>query len=255
MLKTRVIPTLLLKQGGLYKGRSFKNHSYVGDPLNAIRIFNEKEVDELILLDIEATPKNREPNFEALKDFASEAFMPMAYGGGIKSVTHMERIFEIGFEKVVINSAYIKNPELIQQAASVYGSQSIVISIDTHIGFLGKRHVYINSGKARIKVDPIKIVSQAIRDGVGEVMLTSIDRDGTMSGFDLPMIERVASNCSVPLIASGGAGSLADFKSAKKAGADAVAAGAFFVYNGPHRAVLISYPQYADLEALFNEAP
>ncbi len=253
MLKTRVIPTLLLKKGGFYKGIRFKNHKYVGDPINTIKIFNEKEVDEIAILDINATPTNSKPDFKLLEQIAGEAFMPMAYGGGIRNAEDIQCIFEIGYEKVIINTAAFENPSLVSEAAKIHGSQSIVLSIDVKRDFWGRTKVVTHCGTNVIRdADVIMIAKQFVEIGVGEIIITTVDKDGTLSGYDLELIKNVAEAVTVPVIASGGAGSLNDLLSAKVLGVSGVAVGAMFVYQGPHRAVLISYPNYTDLEILFN---
>jgi len=254
MLKTRIIPCLLLKERGLVKTIKFKDPTYVGDPINAVRIFNEKEVDELILLDITATIENRKPNIELIRDIAGECFMPLAYGGGIRSLEDIRNIFFVGAEKVVLNSYAVENPAFVREASAVFGSQSIVVSIDVKRTLLGKYEVYYASGGRNAKIDPVKHAVRMAELGAGEIFLNSIDRDGTQKGYDLELIRRVASAIDVPMVACGGAGSLNDFVSAVyEGGASAVAAASMFVFHGKHRAVLIQYPKYSVLEKLFSE--
>jgi imidazole glycerol-phosphate synthase subunit HisF len=253
MLKHRIIPCLLLKDGGLVKTIKFGDPKYVGDPINAIRIFNEKEVDELMVIDIMATKERREPNFFLIEQFAGECFMPLCYGGGINSVDQVKRLFSLGVEKVCLQAAAIERPSLITEIASRFGSQSVLISVDVKKNWLGKRQVYqASTGKtiSRSLPDHLKCIVEA---GAGEILLNVMDRDGVMGGMDVELINKVSSSLSVPLIAVGGAGSLNDIKAAIQAGASAVAAGAFFVFHGPHRAVLITYPQYKEIEILLNE--
>lgn len=250
MLKTRVIPTLLLRGEGLVKTIGFRDPKYVGDPINAIKIFNDKEVDELILLDITATVAAKGPAFDTIADIAGECFMPVAYGGGISTVEQIRRVLGIGIEKVVINSAAIANPDLIATAAREFGSQAVVVSIDVKKTLLGRYEVRSHSGTKGTKLDPVTWARQVQDMGAGEIMLTSIERDGTMRGYDLDLIGKVSEATNVPLIAAGGAGKIADFGEAVTKGADAVAAGAMFVFHGPHRAVLITYPSRADLKAV-----
>lgn len=251
MLKTRVIPTLLFKNSGLVKGQKFRNHKYVGDPINAVKIFNEKEVDEMVFLDISATIEKREPNFELLKDISSQAFMPFGYGGGITRLDQIEKLFKIGIEKVIINSAAFNNINLLKEASSVAGAQSIVASIDVKKNLFGNYKVFVNSGQVDTKVDPVEYALRVQDAGVGEIILCSIDREGTNTGFDYDLVKRVAGNLSIPLVASGGAGSLQDFKKVVDCGADAVAVGDMFVFYGKHKAVLITYPEYKILQNLF----
>jgi imidazole glycerol-phosphate synthase subunit HisF len=242
MPRTRIIPSLLLKNGGLVKSIRFKDHRYVGDPINAVKIFNEKEVDEIVLLDISATLEKRCPNFGFIKEIASEAFMPLAYGGGITTLDEIKILISQGVEKVVLNTTAFKNPKLIQEAVKYVGSQSIVISMDVKRNFWGHYKVYIENGRTNTPLDPV-VYSKKLEDlGVGEILLTSMDRDGTFAGYDLNLIKLVSSSVSIPVISCGGAGTIEDFTKAKDAGASAVCAGSMFVFQRPHRAVLISYP-------------
>jgi len=248
MLKARVIPSLLLRGAGLVKTRQFKDPKYIGDPINAIKIFNDKEVDELILLDITASAENRGPAFSAIEEVAGECFMPLAYGGGIRSVDDIRRILKLGVEKVVLNTAAWREPDVVRQASKEFGAQAIVASIDVRKKLLGGYDVCADRGARSLRIDPVTYARQMQELGVGEIFLTAVDRDGTMKGYDLDLIARVTSAVSVPVIASGGAASVADFGAAvKQGGASAVAAGAMFVLHGPHRAVLITYPTQGEL--------
>lgn len=248
MNKTRVIPVLLLRGKGLVKTVKFKDPKYIGDPINSVRIFNEKEVDELVFLDITATPEGRGPDFELLADIAGEAFMPMAYGGGIASLDHVQRIIALGFEKVVIDTAAYGAPQLIRDAVAVYGSQSIVGCVDVRRTLLGRYELHSHAGKNRQSVGLVEHVSGLEQLGVGEIIVNSVDRDGTQSGYDLKLLQKVSSAVSVPVVACGGASGLDDFVAAvEQGGASAVAAGSLFVFMGPHRAVLINYPDRAEL--------
>lgn len=251
MLKHRVIPALLLKGNGLVKTVAFKDPKYVGDPINAIRIFNEKEVDELMVLDISASIENREPNYELIEQFAGECFMPLAYGGGIKTIGQARKLFSLGVEKICLQTAAYEDPHLIRVLASEFGSQSVMVSVDIKRDFLGRKKVYIASRGKTVAVDFQELISKLVEAGAGEVLLNSVDKDGTLSGPDLGLIRQTTQNLRVPLIALGGISSLGDIRAAVDAGASAVAAGAFFVYHGPHRAVLITYPEYKELEKLF----
>lgn len=249
MLRTRVIPVLLLKNGGLVKGTNFKNHKYVGDPINAVKIFNEKEADELVFLDISATANNKEPNFSLIKDIASEAFMPFAYGGGVKRIEHFEKLFNLGVEKVVINSEAFLNPSLIKDASSIAGSQSVVVSIDVKTGWFGGHEVYIKNGTISTKTSPVDFAKKAQDFGAGELIVCSIDKEGTGNGYDLNLLKKVAESVEIPVVASGGAGKTSDFCDALKIGkASAVAAGNLFVFWGKHKAVLITYPEISEIE-------
>ena len=248
MNKTRVIPVLLLRGKGLVKTVKFKGPKYIGDPINSVRIFNEKEVDELVFLDITATPEGRGPDFELLADIAGEAFMPMAYGGGIASLDQVQRVIALGFEKVVIDTAAYGAPQLIREAVAVYGSQSIVGCVDVRRTLLGRYELHSHAGKTRQSVGLVEHVSALEQLGVGEIIVNSVDRDGTQSGYDLKLLQKVSSAVSVPVVACGGASGLDDFVAAvEHGGASAVAAGSLFVFMGPHRAVLINYPDRPEL--------
>lgn len=255
MLRPRVIPVLLLRGDGLVKGIQFKDHRYVGDPMNAIKIFNEKEVDELAFLDIRGTEENRIPRLGYLEKIADECYMPFAVGGGIKSVKHIREILHAGAEKVSINSAAVENPDLIAEAAALFGSQSVVVSIDYRRGRGdGPYDVYTRAGSKRTELDPVGWAVRAAGLGAGEILLNSIDRDGTMEGYDLDLLAEVASAVTVPVIACGGAGNVEDFGHAiHTAGASAVAAGSMFVFHGRRRAVLISYPEREELERVLGQ--
>ena len=252
MLRHRVIPALLLRNGGLVKPTKFENPKYVGDPINAIRIFNEKEVDELLVLDIEASKLKREPNYELIEQFAGECFMPLAYGGGVRTVEQARRLFSLGVEKVTVQTEALSNFEVVSEIASRYGKQAVVVSIDVKRNLLGRPKMYAAATRKMIDRDWEEFLKAAVSAGAGEIMINAVDRDGTLSGMDLALIKRAAESCEVPVIACGGAGSLADIRAAVDAGASAVAAGAFFVYYGPHRAVLITYPNYQDLVRLLD---
>jgi cyclase len=248
MLKTRVIPCLLLKNGGFVKTVRFSHAKYLGDPRNIVRIFNEKEVDEIVLLDITATVENRKPDFSLISEIVSEAFMPLGYGGGIRSIEDIKSLFKIGIEKVIINSFAVEKPEFIREAAERFGSQSIVAAIDVKKNLFGKYHVYSHSGRKKSILSPEQHAKSMEELGAGELILNSIDRDGTMVGYDLELIKRVSSAVSIPVIASGGAGNLRHLKEAVEAGASAVAAGSLLVYQGVHNAVLINYPTQEELK-------
>jgi cyclase len=250
---TRVIPTLLIQNGGLVKTVKFKNPNYVGDPINAVRIFNVKEVDELILFDISATNEGREPNYKEIEEIVSEAFMPIGYGGGINKIDHIEKLFKIGVEKIILNSAAFVNEHLISEASSIYGSQSIVVNLDYKKDLWGDYKFYIRSGSQKILSKCVDVIKKMEDLGAGEIILNSIDKDGTMTGYDLNLFEKLAKEVSVPVIASGGAGSIQDFVKAINSGASAVAAGSMFVYHGIHRAVLISYLQSKELEKIIKQ--
>ena len=252
MLKHRVIPALLLRNSGLVKTKRFKDPKYIGDPINAIRIFNEKEVDELIVLDIEASKESREPNYALIEQFAGECFMPLAYGGGIRNMAQAKQLFSLGVEKICLQTAALEDPRLIRQLVSQFGSQSVMVSIDIKRTLLGKPKFYKSVSGQLINTDWVAMMRSLVLAGAGEVVLNAVDKDGTQTGPDLSLIEEASAALDVPLIVVGGISSLADIKSCVTAGASAVAAGAFFIYQGPHRAVLITYPKYCELEKLFE---
>jgi cyclase len=254
MVFHRVIPALLLNNGGLVKTKQFKSPVYVGDPINAIRIFNEKEVDELLLLDIRASIENRGPDFELLGEVASECFMPLAYGGGVATLQQISSLLRLGIEKVILNTALFSNADLVKEAVSNFGSQAIIASIDVRKKLFGKREVFTFSGTKSTGLSPTGAAKYAEDLGVGEILLTSIDNEGTMQGYDIELIAAVSNSVGIPVIASGGAGCTRDFLAAIDEGkASAVSAGSMFVFYGPHRAVLISYPRYKDLMNIFNK--
>lgn len=243
MMRKRVIPCLLLQDRGLVKTVKFKNPKYVGDPVNAIRIFNEKEVDELVLLDIDASRQNREPDYELIQEVAGECFMPICYGGGVKTLEQAEKIFALGIEKIAVNTAALEDIDLLRRIADKFGSQSVVCSVDCKKSLFGKYTVYSHSGTRDTKISPVEWVKKAEAAGAGEVFLNAIDRDGTQQGFDIPLIQAVVKAAHIPVIACGGAGSIADLNEPfELANVSAVAAGSFFVFHGKHKAVLISYP-------------
>jgi cyclase len=249
MIRTRVIPCLLLRNLGLVKTVKFKDPKYLGDPINIVKIFNDKEVDELVFLDITATAENKKPPFSMLEKIASECFMPLGYGGGVRSLEDMKTLFNIGIEKVSVNSYAVENPAFIRAAADLFGSQSVVVSMDVKKNRWGKYEVFTHSGQQATGLDPVKFALEMEKQGAGELLLNSIDRDGTMQGYDLDLIKRVTGAVSVPVVACGGAGNVQDLAAAvKQGGASAAAAGSMFVFQGPHRAVLISYPSPKDLQ-------
>jgi cyclase len=249
----RVIPILLLKGSGIYKTVNFRNPVYVGDPINAVRIFNDKEVDELIFLDITASVDDKLPNIEILNDITSECFMPLAFGGGITTLDMIREILNVGVEKVAINTAAVKNPQLISDASRFFGRSTIIASIDAKRDFFGNYRVYINGGNEKTSLDPVAWAQKLEILGVGEILINSIDNDGLMNGYDYELIKRISSKVSVPVIAAGGAGNISHFvRAIKESKASAVAAGSFFVFKGKHKAVLITYPDKTNLEKEFN---
>ncbi len=250
MLTLRVIPCLLLRGDGLIKTVKFKNERYVGDPINAIKIFNEKEVDELVVLDVLASAEHYKPRTEYVRNLATECFMPLCYGGGITTLAEMEALFSAGVEKVAINTAALDNPDLIRAAAKEFGSQSIVVSLDVKKSFFGGYSVYSQRGTTDRKISPFDHVKLVEDLGAGEIFLNSVDQDGVREGYDLDLLKKICQIVTIPVIACGGAGELTHFKAAADAGASAVAAGSFFVFYGKHRAVLITYPESSQIEQL-----
>jgi len=249
----RVIPALLLKNGGLVKTVRFKDPTYVGDPINAVKIFNDKEVDELLFIDIQATKEKRRPNFELVSRISREAFMPFGYGGGVRDLEDMSKLFRLGVEKVSLNSHAIENPDFVEEAAHSFGSQSVVASIDIKKDAFGKHWVFDYRSNLTTKLDPVEFAVLMERKGAGEILLNSVDKDGTFDGYDIDMIRKVTQSVKIPVIALGGAGKLEDFRDAVKiGGVSAVAAGSLFVFHGKHRAVLITYPDKSELKKILS---
>ena len=248
MLKVRVIPVLLLRNWGLEKSIRFENPKYVGCPINAARVFNGHNVDELILLDIIATKEKRGPQTEIVKEIAEESFMPFTVGGGIHSIDGMWDLLKDGADRVVVNTAAVENPELIRQGADRFGSQCMVVSIDVRQKRGGSYEVYTHAGTKATGLDPVETALRMQEAGAGEIFLTSIDRDGTMDGYDVEFVRSVADALTIPVIACGGAGSVEHLADAVYEGhALAVAAGAFFLFYGKRRTVLITYPKDEEL--------
>lgn len=251
MNQPRVLPCLTLRSEGLVKTARFGDPRYIGDPRNAVRIFNEKEVDELVLLDIFATVENRGPQLALIREIVTEAFMPVAYGGGIRNIEDVRAIFKCGVEKVVLGKQAFTSPSLVIEVARQFGSQSLVVCVDVKKNLFGSYVVMVGGGRQSTKQDPVSYALNAEKLGAGEILLNSIDRDGTMEGYDLALINAVSGAVGIPVIACGGAGKAEDFGAAVREGASAVAAGSLFVYHGRHRAVLISYPSPGDLKRVF----
>lgn len=249
----RVIPCLLLQDGGLVKTQGFRRPRYVGDPINAVRIFNDKYVDELVFLDIDASRTGAEPNYDLIQRIAGECFMPLCYGGGIRTLEQARRIVAVGVEKIAVNSMAIDNPALLSAMSAELGASSVVASIDVKRDFFGRERVF-HPGKRRLtSLDPVAHAVAVVRAGAGEIFLNSVDRDGRGTGFDVDLIARVSAAVNVPVIACGGAAGLDDMRSAVQSGASAAAAGSMFVFYGPHRAVLINYPAYGAVRELFSK--
>lgn len=253
MLATRLMPCLLMSNGALVKTVRFKEGSYVGDPVNAVRIFNQKEVDELILLDIQATTQDRGIDYDTLEKVVSECFMPICYGGGVRSIEDMRRLYALGIEKVSLGAAAFEIPGLVQSASLEFGAQAVVVTLDVKKGMLGKATVRTHNGTRDTKVTPLDAAREFEKQGAGEILINAIDRDGTWSGFDLKLIEAVSHGVTVPVVVTGGAGSMQDIKAAvKDAGASAVAIGSMAVFQGKDLGVLIKFPSRKNQEELFE---
>lgn len=246
----RVIPVLLVSDGYLVKPVKFRGEKYVGDPINAVRIFNEKQVDELVICDIDASSKHSGVNYGLIEEIASEAFMPVGYGGGVTSADEARRITGIGLEKVIVNTAAVEHPETITEISNALGASSTVVSVDARKKLTGGWDTYVRRGSKKVGVEPSDLARRAQQLGAGEIVISSVDREGTFSGYDLKLVESVAAAVTVPVVALGGAGSFDDFAPAIAAGASGVAAGSMFVLNGKHRAVLLSYPTPAQVRSL-----
>ncbi len=251
MLRPRIIPSLLIQDNGLVKTVNFKNPKYVGDPINAVRIFNEKEVDELAIFNIDATDKGLEPNYSLIERIANQSRMPLCYGGGVKTVEQAQRIFGLGIEKIALSSAVLQNPQLITQIAERVGAQSVIVVLDVKKKLFGGYEVYTHNGKKSTGINPFKFAEEAQKLGAGEIIINSIDQDGVMKGYDMGLIDKVREKISLPLTVLGGAGSLNDIKQVvDKHGIIGVAAGSLFVFKGVYKAVLINYPTFEEKEKL-----
>lgn len=250
-LRPRVIPCLLLQGDGFVKTTRFKNPRYVGDPINTLKIFNDKCVDELMILDISCSRKNTPINFKLIEELASECFMPLAYGGGIQSVDDAKKLIAMGIEKIVVGSAAYARPELISDLANVLGSQAIIASVDVKSTFFSGLAAYSHGGQQKQPIDPLKHTLSLCSAGAGEILLTDIDKDGTLHGYNLELIKKFTCEISVPVIASGGAKNFADLQQVIfEGGAAAAAAGSLFVFQKGHLGVLMSYPERSFLKSL-----
>jgi len=253
MLIPRIIPCLLLKGSGLVKTIKFRDEKYVGDPINAIKIFNEKGADELIFLDICAGIENRKPDFDIIAKVAAECFMPVCYGGGIKEVDDARKIFNSGIEKISLGSSAIEYPEFTKELVRIFGSQSIVACLDVKKDLLGNYEVVIRRAKKKTGLGPLTAAKRMEELGVGELLINSVDRDGTMSGYDISLMQKITRKISIPVIACGGAGSLQHIAEViNQAGASSGAAGSLFVFHGKRRGVLINYPAREQIDSLFK---
>lgn len=238
MIRKRIIPCLLLKDSVLVKTIQFNDPKYIGDPIMAVKIFNDKEVDELIIIDISTEEKI---NYELLTKLANQSFMPLTYGGHIKTIEEAKKIFNLGFEKICINSIALENRKIINEMSNLFGNQSVVVCVDIKKNIFGKYMVYNSKIKKLTNIDPIKYVKELELSGAGEILLQSVDNDGLMTGYNLDLIYKISTAVSIPVIALGGAGKNEDLDLALKNGASAAAAGSLFVFYGPHKAVLINY--------------
>lgn len=253
MLRPRIIVSLLLHDKGLVKTVNFKSPKYVGDPINAVRIFNEKEVDELAFFDIDATVLNKEPDYVLIEKLANQSRMPICYGGGVKTVDQAQKIFSLGIEKIALSSSVIQNPSLVTQIAERVGSQSVIVVLDIKKKLLGGYEVFTHNGKKATGINPIKFAKDLEQLGAGEIIINSIDQDGLMKGYDFNLINKIAETISIPLTVLGGAGSLSDIeKVIQKHGVIGVAAGSLFVFKGPYKAVLINYPTQLEKNRIFK---
>jgi len=254
MLRPRIIPSLLIHKNGLVKTINFKDPKYIGDPINVVRIFNEKVVDELMVFDIDASVNQNEPNYKTIKNIASECRMPLCYGGGIKNVEQAKKIFSLGVEKVSISSAAISNPNLIKEIVKKVGSQSMVVVLDVKKFDNNSYHIWINNGKKNTEISLIPFLKKIQDLGVGEIVINSIDNDGVMDGYDLNLIDNVYSNISIPLTILGGAGTLDDIKNIiKKYKIIGLGVGSLFVFKGVYKAVLVNYPNHEIKNGLIKQ--
>lgn len=252
MFRPRVIPVLLLKNLGLVKSIQFKDHRYIGDPINAVKLFNDLEADELVFLDILASKENRTISLDFVRKVGDEANMPFGVGGGIRTIAHIREIISAGAEKAIINSAAIDNPEFIRNAANEFGSSTIVVSLDVKKNLFGKTQLYSLAGTKSTSLDPLDFAKLMEEKGAGEIIINSIEHDGKMQGYNIPLIKKISQAVTIPVIACGGAATLPHLKQAVTEGyASAVAAGSMFVYHGPRKAVLINYPPQSQLKQLF----
>jgi cyclase len=253
MLRPRIIPSLLIHQNGLVKTVNFKNPKYVGDPINAVRIFNEKEVDELTIFDIDATVKGMSPNYQMIEKLANQSRMPICYGGGVKTIEQAQLIFNLGVEKIALSSAVVENPELIKQIAERVGSQSVIVVLDVRKRIRGGYEIFTHNGKKGSGLNPIDFAQLVEKLGAGEIIINSINHDGVMKGYDLTLIERISEKISIPITVLGGCGTLQDMKKViERFGIIGIAAGSLFVFKGVYKAVLINYPTKEVKEELYK---
>ena len=255
MYRPRIIPVLLLQNKGLVKSIRFNNHRYIGDPINAVRIFNDLKADELAFIDIRATKENRTISIDFVKNVGEEANMPFSAGGGIRTLEDIRKIIGAGAEKVILNSIAGKNPGFITDAANAFGTSTITVCIDVKKDFLGKEKVWINAGKKSINSDPVQYAKQIEESGAGEIIIQSIDRDGTMKGYDVNLVKKIADSVSIPVVALGGAGEwdhLIELNA--EVSLNGLAAGSLFIYHGERRAILVNYPGRQEILKLFKQS-
>lgn len=253
MLKTRIIPCLQLIDESLVKAIKFNKYGYIGDPINTVRIFNELEVDELAFLDIRASMEKRKPNLRILREIADECFMPLSYGGGITDFETGKKILSIGFEKLILNTAAVKNKKLVTQLAEHFGNQCVVASIDVKKNFFGTYQIFTTDGREKTNLDPVAWAQELEQLGAGEILLTAIDREGTWSGFDVELTQKISEAVSVPVIANGGAGNIMHIEAVvKQGGASAVALGSMVVYQKKGMGVLVNFPDREQLHKLLS---
>tara|TARA_X000000368_G_scaffold397909_1_gene367477 strand:+ start:3329 stop:4087 length:759 start_codon:yes stop_codon:yes gene_type:complete len=252
MLRTRVIPVLLYRNKGLTKTVKFKNGKYIGDPINAVKIFNDKEVDELVFLDVDASKEKRKPDFDFIKSISSECFMPLAYGGGISSLDDIKKLFYLGVEKVIVNTAALIDINIVKSASEIYGNQSIVVSVDVKKNIFGQYKIFSHSNIKHTYGNLIDFCLRIQDAGAGELIINSVDNDGLMNGLDYNLLKMINSKLTIPLVIVGGTGNLNHLKQAADIGASGIGVGSLFIYHGPHKAVLINYPPYTELKSLFN---
>ena len=254
MLRPRIIPSLLVHDKGLVKTVKFKNPKYVGDPINAVKIFNEKEVDELAIFDIDATVLGEEPDYDLIEKLANQSRMPICYGGGVKTVEQAQKIFGLGIEKIALSSSVINDPKLISNISNRVGSQSVIVVLDIKKKLLGGYEMYTHNGKQSTGIDPVTFAVNAQELGAGEIIINSIDQDGMMKGFDMNLISKIREVVNIPVTVLGGAGNINDIKKIiQKYGIIGVAAGSLFVFKGKYKAVLINYPDRNIKEQIYYE--
>ena len=254
MLRPRIIPSLLIHKNGLVKTVKFKDSKYVGDPINAVKIFNEKEVDELAVFDIDATVLENEPNYNLIEKLANQSRMPICYGGGVKNVDQAQKIFSLGIEKIALSSAVIHNPTLISEISQKVGSQSVIVVLDIKYKIFGGYEIYTHNGKKSTGIDPVSFAVKAQELGAGEIIINSIDQDGMMKGYDMKIISKIRKVVTIPITVLGGAGTIDDIKKViKKYGIIGVSAGSLFVFKGKYKAVLINYPERNIKEQIYYE--